>query len=147
VRVFACALCALAMLSLSPPVMAGWVPMAVGIGGDPGEVYAVTTYNGDLIVGGWFTGAGGQPVNNIASWDGSAWHALGQGVDSFGLSSLTVYNGDLIAGGFFGHAGGLSAHCIARWDGSSWSPLGSGTNNSVNALAVYNGDLIAGAYS
>jgi hypothetical protein len=36
-------------------------------------------WNGDLIAGGWFTTAGGQTVNRIARWDGSAWHPFTSG--------------------------------------------------------------------
>lgn len=36
------------------------------------EVFALTVFEGKLIVGGYFTIAGGVPASNIAVWDGSA---------------------------------------------------------------------------
>ena len=44
-------------------------------------LYALTTYNGDLIVGGNFLKAGGIIVNYIARWDGSSWRPLGGGMN------------------------------------------------------------------
>jgi len=35
--------------------------------------YALTVYDGELIVGGRFTTAGGVVCNNIARWDGITW--------------------------------------------------------------------------
>ena len=40
-------------------------------------VYSSTVYNGDLIVGGNFTSAGGVSADHIARWDGNTWHPLG----------------------------------------------------------------------
>ncbi|MBK8982239.1 MAG: hypothetical protein IPM38_07930 [Ignavibacteria bacterium] len=42
-------------------------------------VHALTVYNGELIVGGQFTSAGGIPANYIAKWNGSSWSPLGAG--------------------------------------------------------------------
>ncbi|NOY89466.1 MAG: hypothetical protein GXO93_08810 [FCB group bacterium] len=126
------------------------------VNGVSGVVYATTVYNGLLIIGGYFTAAGGVAANNIAAWDGSSWSPLGSGMsgsDGFGPSvfALTVYNNKLIAGGKFTAAGGVAANKIAAWNGSSWSPLGSGMSGYypysdayVQSLTVYNNKLIAG---
>lgn len=113
------------------------------IPGVDGAVYAMTVYDGKLIVGGSFTAAGTVMVNNIAAWDGSEWSPLGCGIDSIVLA-LTVYDGELIAGGSFRTAGGEEANEIASWNGSSWSPLGIGMDSGVSAVTVYDGQLIAG---
>ncbi|MBI1304758.1 MAG: hypothetical protein GC172_13380 [Phycisphaera sp.] len=109
----------------------------------------VTTFatlpNGDLVVGGEFTTAGGVAANNIARWDGSSWHRLGSGIDEIVYALAVLPNGDLVAGGWFSTAGGVSANNIARWNGATWVPLGSGMNYAVRALAVLpNGDIVAG---
>ncbi len=116
-----------------------------------GTVSALTVWSGDLIAGGSFTTAGGQTVNRIARWDGSAWQPFtsgGQTGVNGTVSALTVWNGDLIAGGFFTTAGGQTVNRIARWDGSAWQPFTSGgqigTSGTVFSLAEWNGDLIAG---
>jgi len=105
--------------------------------------------SGNLYVGGYFTSAGGVAANNIATWDGSAWSALGDGmgVDDCPLvAALAVdANGNLYAGGGFSTAGGIPASNIARWDGSIWSPLGSGIDGGVFSLVFdENGTLYAG---
>jgi len=115
-----------------------------------------------LCVAGEFTAAGGTTAQNIASWNGSTWSALGTGVDDV-VNVLAVFDDGggpaLYAGGRFMEAGGVPASCVARWDGSSWSPLGLGLASlpggslpeaEVNALAVYDGDdgpsLYVGGY-
>jgi hypothetical protein len=126
-----------------------WSPLGTGMSHTlmiP-AVYALTVYNGNLIAGGYFTHAGGNPASNIALWNGSTWSPLGSGINSQ-VYALTVYGTDLIAGGTFTQAGGTSANYIARWNGSSWSSLGSGMGGGsfthVSALTVYSGNLIAG---
>jgi hypothetical protein len=110
-------------------------------------VFALDTFQNNLIVGGAFDTAGGQPANYIAEWNGTSWSALGSGLRHFSLNyvdALTVYNGELIVGGGFDTAGGIPANRIAAWNGTSWSALGTGLSNDVFALTVYNGNLIAG---
>ena len=51
--------------------------------GTNGTVYAMTTYNGLLIIGGRFSVVGDIFANNIASWDGSSWDSLGSGMNSW----------------------------------------------------------------
>lgn len=45
-----------------------WSALGTGIGGTSPKVKALTSYLGDIIVGGTFTLAGGVSVNNIANW-------------------------------------------------------------------------------
>jgi hypothetical protein len=107
-------------------------------------VYALTTFDGDLIAGGDFTQAGAVVANYIARWDGSDWHALGSGMDG-PVYALTVFNGNLIAGGAFTTAGGTPSNYVAEWDGASWSVLDvEEPNDEVHTLAVYAGSLVAG---
>jgi hypothetical protein len=116
-----------------------WHSLGSGMSGTYPYVYALTVYNGSLIVGGTFTKC-------ITSWNGSSWRLLGSGIAGSNpcVYALTVYNGKLIAGGLFTTAGGVTVSNIAAWDGSVWQPLGSGMNNIVYSLTVYNGQLIAG---
>ena len=109
----------------------------------------LTVYNGELIAGGGFTTAGGNPPSRIARWNGATWQPLDSGMNE-SVYALTVYNGELIAGGDFTTAGGNPASRIARWNGATWQPLASGMNSYVEALTVYPGapgqagELIAG---
>ena len=54
----------------------------VGFGLGDGRLilYALAVSGTNLYAGGWFTTAGGVSANYIATWDGSAWSALGSGV-------------------------------------------------------------------
>lgn len=135
---------AIVMVSIVPFVSKSQTWSGVG-GGVNGYVNAFTIYNGDLIVGGNFTSAGGTSANYIASWNGTSWSALGTGMDNQ-VKALCVYNGELFAGGYFLNAGGLLVNNIARWNGSSWSDVSGGTNSIVAALTVHNNQLIVGGY-
>ncbi len=105
-----------------------------------------------LYAAGSFTAAGGQIVNNVARWDGTAWSDLGGGVNGT-VRALHVHDfGDgpaLYVGGLFDQAGDVTAPGIARWNGSNWSALAGGvTGGSVRAMATFQGHLyVAGGFS
>ncbi len=61
----------------------------------------LTLTNGDLIVGGLFTSAGGVSAKNIARWNGASWSAMAAGNNGWVHSLATLPNGDLVAGGSF----------------------------------------------
>ena len=118
-----------------------------GVIGTDGPVYALTSDNSDLYVGGTFTTAGGQGINNIAKWNGNTWNPL---IDSFSNQGTngTVYtitwgsslSYTIVFGGSFTQAGYQTATNIAAWDGTNFTSLsngsGEGTNGPVYALAV-----------
>lgn len=106
------------------------------------HVYALAVLpDGDVLVGGIFTTAGGAPANQIARYNPTteAWSAVGDGL-SGAVGPFTVLpNGDVIAAGAAGY--------ISRLNPTTgvWSTLGSGVNGSVYAVAVLpDGDLIVG---
>src|SRR5262249_37915513 len=98
----------------------------------------LSIYNGELVVGGSFSTAGGVSASNIARWNGSAWQPLGNGLYAR-VTALTLYAGDLVA---------TVDRSVYRWNGVDWSGLGSvpstPASSSVWALAEYNGQLIVG---
>jgi hypothetical protein len=136
-----------------------WSTLEAGIRGideDPfaeGRVYALTVSGSTLYVGGQFMTAGTIAANNIATWNGSSWNALGLGTGDFfpGVFALALSGSDLYAAGQFTMAGGVAASHIAKWNGSSWSALGSGLGGlspQVVALAVSGSHLYAaGSFS
>jgi len=81
-----------------------------------------------LFVGGWFTLAGGDPVNRIARWDGVAWSPVGEGVSGCSrgpgclpaVHALAVFNGVpgrgsvLMVGGDFVDSPANDSH-LAGW--------------------------------
>jgi trimeric autotransporter adhesin len=116
----------------------GWRAFGAGLSsGTNGPVREMCVrINGDLIVGGAFSTAGGGPAQMVARWDGSAWHAIADyPFSEMPESMLAMPNGDVLVG----------AYSVRRWNGAAWSTLGAGTNGFVNALALApGGDVYAG---
>jgi len=112
-----------------------------------GNVYAITSYQGKIVVGGGFTVAGGVTVKNVAMYDPATrtWSALGLDLgtgSSDTVRALEVYNNELYAGGIFTALSG--AVNVAKWNGTAWVSVGPGADAEVNSLKVYNARLIAG---
>lgn len=116
----------------------------------PGStVHALASWpNGDLVaVGTFIGGANGGETMRVATWNGTAWSAVGAGINKE-IRALTVLSdGSHVIGGSFTRAGpGLAKH-VARWNGTDWVPLGAGPPfaGPVGALATAaQGDLVAG---
>ena len=109
--------------------------------------------NGDLVAGGSFSTAGGQPRSCIARWDGAAWQPFGSGCNSVVHALAARPNGNLVASGLFTSAGGIPVNYIAEWDGSTWGAMNGGVDytqalGSVAPAGVLltmpNGDVVAG---
>ena len=82
-----------------------WVSLGSGTAnGVGGIVYAITVLsNGDMVVGGTFTAAGGV-INRrrVARWgNDGVWYAMGGGMDNAVLSLGTMSDGNVVAGGIF----------------------------------------------
>jgi hypothetical protein len=130
-----------------------WSPLGTGLSTTSASVSAsvkcITQLpNGDLVVGGRFTHAGGASANNIARWDGVAWSSFGTGVtgtDAEVYAMTTLSNGSIVVGGWFTAAGGVAAGNVARWNGASWSALGTGVDSVQALCALPNGDVVVGA--
>lgn len=112
-----------------------------------GNIYAITSFQGKIVVAGGFTLAGGIPVRNIAMWDRATntWSAMGT---SLGINAgdtvraLEVYNNELYAGGLFTTTSG--AQNLAKWSGSAWIFTGTSPDGEVLSLKVYNNELAVG---
>lgn len=134
-----------------------WSAVGGGLGGTNPSARALAVYDDGsgpaLCVAGFFTSAGGVPVNGIAKWDGANWTALGSGFGGTSpyVTALEVYDSgggaELYAGGEFNSAGGVWAHDIARWNGTNWSPLTSGVDQRVQALEVFDDGTGAKLYA
>lgn len=136
---------------------ANWHYFGSGIGGRAPEprtdlnlVYATARLaNGNIAVGGRFTGAGQVNASYIAGWTGQRWFPFGAGLNADVKALAVLANGDLIAGGSFTKSGDLPISGVARWDGQQWTAVGGGVTlgvgspPDVRALAVMpNGDLV-----
>jgi hypothetical protein len=120
---------------------------APGLNEEPAVV--LTLPNGDILAGGDFTNAGGQPgADHVARWDGRRWLALGAGPGHF--SNLTALiaapHGQLLAAGVVYLDSGRVQSIVTRWNGRRWQPVGPFLPGRwVTALALApNGDVLAG---
>jgi hypothetical protein len=139
-----------------------WLPVGGGVDGGHGTgsadcappwVFALTVWNGDLIVGGSFESAGGIRAYRVARWDGSAWHAMGTQWDTGrggAVWALAVtQNNDLVAGGWLQQPGtDYNKWQVARWDGTDWEQVGPSLTwasaPSVYTLFPWGQDLVVG---
>lgn len=143
----------------------GWVPAQGVAGGVSGTVNAIASFDADgpggapavLVATGTFTQAAGAPALRLASWDGTAWSALGAGIpDSKKMPvegrTLGVFDEDgdgpmparLFIGGTFPAVGDIQAFGIARWDGEAFSTVGPGIPEFSTILCMTSFDDGAG---
>jgi hypothetical protein len=148
----------IATLGITPATQAvgpgGWDHLGTQVlSGNPasalnGDVLAMdTSLPGQLVAAGKFTNAGGVPgANRIASWNGSAWSAVGAPSTFNGdIRDLAVAGGKIYAGGVFTDGAGSGPDFLAVYDGASWAPFCSGgLGGAVNALEVVGGTLYVG---
>ncbi|MFI4917485.1 MAG: GC-type dockerin domain-anchored protein [Phycisphaerales bacterium JB060] len=128
----------------------GWSAVGGGVGDDDRErVIALVVHDDgdgpDLYAGGIFVSAGGQPINDVARWDGHAWSAVGEGEGRFpvnALASVDLGLGPVLAaGGRQGVRGELAISGLGLWDGQAWSVPDEGASMGLRgetlALTVY----------
>ena len=115
-----------------------WTPLG---GGTNGTVTVIRELaNGDLLVAGEFTNAGGIAASHVAVWNGTTYAPLGAGVQGE-VNAAVEFNGDLYLGGAM-----LNGPAdLAKWDGTSWSfsSVFDGKYPWISALHVHNGSLYA----
>jgi hypothetical protein len=116
------------------------------IGNITGTVYAMTVWNGNLVVGGSLFMQPPFQTGKVARWNGAWWWVGGDMNGS--VFALDVHEGKLVAGGWFSASGAVYLGGIGRWDGWSWSgydlgfSFGEGAGR-VLATAIFDGELIA----
>ncbi|MGE3172502.1 MAG: hypothetical protein AB7O97_07725 [Planctomycetota bacterium] len=93
-----------------------------------------------LVVGGsQLIGGPVQTPQQVMTFDGTQWQALGDGPGTAGaVTELTVWNGALVASVSAPGAASL----VALWTGSTWQQLGP-SGFAPPILAVWNGNLVA----
>ena len=128
----------LAWIQPGYPPNLSWNALGGGTNGPVTVTHALS--NGDLLVCGDFTEAGGVSASRVAIWSGTAYEALGTGVQG-DITCAAELDGALYVGGSF--LNGTTD--LAKWNGSSWSfsTVFNGKYPHISALHVHNGDLYA----
>jgi hypothetical protein len=121
-----------------PPEPLPFTPIGGGTNGPVKVVVEIP--NGDLLLGGSFSEAGGQSAQQVVRWNGVSYVSMGAGLGGE-VTCAAVLGNDLYVGGW--QLDGVSD--LARWDGSSWtfSTVFQGKSPRIHALHVHNGVLYA----
>lgn len=128
-----------------------WEALGIGMG-SPGKVLcsAYDSSNHLLYVGGYFTYADGQEMNNIACYDGTKWFPVGGGISSDyspQAEQMAVVNGVLYVSGIFNKAGTTTCFIgLAAWDGEQWSAVPFMPGFKITNLFAFEDKLFIGAY-
>ncbi|MEZ6241450.1 MAG: GC-type dockerin domain-anchored protein [Phycisphaerales bacterium] len=106
---------------------------------------ALTTFQGDLIAGGYFDSAGGVAgTEKLARWDGSAWHSMGAESSSFlnSIWDLVVWDDGTtgeqlyIAGNYVDIGGAGGPDHISKWDGTTYTEVGGTIGGAVPLIVL-----------
>lgn len=118
-----------------------------------GEVYGLAVIDGRAVIGGLFTGVGGQARNNVAAIkaDGKVDRDFDPGANGKVMAVAASEDGSVIfLGGIFTEAGGAPRANLAAVDAvtgvalASWQADTGGLNPDVNSLAVHGDRLYVG---
>ena len=112
-----------------------------GFAGMNGDVYSITTHNGQIYASGFFTTSFTNAPVEV--WNGAQWNVIGRVI---GYPQAVVYDmafvgNNLYIAGSFTNVNGIAANGLAKWDGANWSSLGS--SGTTYALAVSGNNLYA----
>jgi trimeric autotransporter adhesin len=96
-------------------------------------IFSLTISDSNILyAGGTFRNVSGVRAKNIAQWNGTDWHSLGDIVtpvyDTV-WAVLSDHKGNLYIGGNFKKG-------ILKWNGESWDSVGNGVNGNVYALCM-----------
>jgi trimeric autotransporter adhesin len=130
-----------------------WHAFAPGLIAPPGGTNPnihclVELPNGELLVAGSFRVLiNGTWYENIARWDGAAWHGYGASLNVGVKTVALLPNGEMVAGGSFTTSGATPVLRIARWNGTQWTAMGGGVDSSVQSVVTLpDGSVAVGGY-
>lgn len=114
---------------------AAWSAVGEGLGLD-NEVHVLGSWQGQIVVGGRFSIAGGHQAWALARFDGDDWRFFGA-FDGL-MKGMVEHNGELWVAGQFYTVNGVPADGVARFDGTQWHAIGSGPGPArASCIAVY----------
>jgi hypothetical protein len=96
------------------------------------RVESLSVVGSDLIVGGFFSLAGGLPATNLAAWNGSSWSQFGGGRPNT-VGTMLLWNDELWI-----RQGGT----VQRWTGASWQSLPSLFGASTSDPLILHDDML-----
>jgi hypothetical protein len=122
--------------------------LGTGLGSSAYGYKSEVDSQGNFYVVGQFTSAGGNPVKNIAKWDGNQWSEVGGGTNGYILAIFIDTNDDIYVGGGFNRCdpsgANVTVNNLAKWNGSSWTSVGGGVNGDVFAISKRGIDYLVG---
>lgn len=119
---------------------AEWSPVSKNINN---TVACMASENGQVVIGGNFTTAGGTNARRVALWNGTSWQALGNGLDK-SVIAIAKHGADVYAAEIVEWFNFQQASCrVQHWNGSSWQVLGGVFGDRILALHWLNGSLYA----
>ncbi len=125
-------------LSIAPLSAQTWAP--VGSGASSG-VYSLEPFNGELYVGGLFTGIGGLSTSYLARWNGTEWNSVASLINFISADNLHANDTAL----FIGDGGR-----VRFWNGTNLFNLtgisSSSFNSSVYSMAFVQDTLYVGGF-
>jgi RHS repeat-associated protein len=129
------------------PGLTNWEPVGPALNG---VVYDIASLEGNLVVGGIFTNADGNPyANGVAELQNGNWTNLGSGIsggDSLGYGvgipgvvfSIAACGSKLFVGGDFTVAGDqTNVNSVAVWDGADWQGIAGGLSLAPTPSSPY----------
>ena len=133
------------------PASESWSALSGGVGSGVATLVLCMAKlpDGDVLVGGSFTSAGGMPASNVARYrpGTDSWIPVSNGPDSYVIAIAVRSNGDVIIGGDFTKVGTISMRGLAKYnyEHSTWEAVFGGVNGLVNSIAIINdAQLIVG---
>ena len=105
-------------------------------------VQSLKTFNSNLFIGGAFTKLNGNEFNNIARYDGTAFHTVsnGGGVGTNGeVAGFESYNNELYLHGYFSMLDTIGVNGIAKFATNQLRKLTVEPGASVQSLKAFNG--------
>lgn len=110
------------------------------------DVTSLRIVNNTLTAAGYFTEIAGQPVNNLAVWNGSSWTNEGQGLN-FVVTDIASTDRFTLAGGNASVPGdAVDYRHVALKTTNEWKSSGLGMSNWVECIRTNGSDVYAAGY-
>ena len=115
-----------------------WYTLGTGTSNQVSELLRLG--NGDLLVAGIFSLAGGVTAMHVARWNGASYAAMGNGVNGT-LTTAIEFDGSIYVGGYIANG----QYDLARWTGTTWelSAVFASKIAYVSDLHIHEGVLYA----